>query len=96
MTHQNQGPTLAEYMLYRGQRLDDSVVAGNIAVIVERHIKVAPHQNTPAANINIRNGFLSHLLFAPTKFFLRLNIFCVFSQLVFFVQAVFTVQLFFS
>ena len=60
MAHQNQIPALCQHMLDRRQGLHNTVVIRNILRLVERHIKVHPHQHFFAFYIDIRNSLFCH------------------------------------
>ncbi|MBA7480421.1 hypothetical protein ES707_15875 [subsurface metagenome] len=50
-------------MFYRWQGLYDSVIAGNIAVVIQWYVEVTSHQNFFPSHVDISNGFFSHFLF---------------------------------
>jgi len=67
VAHKNQGTAGLQNVLYSRQDFDDSVIAGNVTIIVQRHIKVAPHQDLFALYIDISNGFFSHFLYPKVQ-----------------------------
>jgi hypothetical protein len=65
VAHKNQRAATPQYLLNSRQRFDDPVIAGYVTVIVQRHIKIAPHQDFLTFNINISNSFLGHNELSP-------------------------------
>ena len=62
MTHENQGAAAVEHVLDRRQGLDDPVIAGDVAVVVLRHVEINAHQDLLALDVDIRNCLLGHKL----------------------------------
>jgi len=60
VAHQDQRAAVVENMLDGRQGLDDAVVAGDVAVLIQRHVEVTPHQDLFAFHVNVNYCLLSH------------------------------------
>jgi len=61
MTHQDQRPAAIKNVLDSRKGPNDPVVARNVAVLVQRHVKIAPHKDLLSPDIDIGNRLFRHL-----------------------------------
>jgi hypothetical protein len=60
VTHENQGAAAVQHVLDRWQGLDDPVIAGDVALVVLRHVEIDAHQDLFALDVDIRYCLFGH------------------------------------
>ncbi len=61
MAGENKRAAAFEHLFILRQRGDDSLVAGDIAVFIERHVKIHPHKYLFAFYVYVGYRFLGHI-----------------------------------